>query len=155
MRTGRAHSSRDWGLPGGHRSLGRTGGTEQGASSHPERIRDVPGRKAKSESFPSSRDSQQAMGSRGHKCRDVVSVCRFQMWGDAGQGHWLGCCPRRTGRSRPCPRGAAGGLRTGLGVRAEATQARRLAQIGLPKTSAGPTCEPRRSATVRQTGLTG
>ena len=46
-------------------------------------------------------------------------------------------------------------MRTELGVRAEATQARRLGQIGLPKTSTGPTCEPGRSATVRHTGLTG
>lgn len=40
-----------------------------------------------------------------------------------------------------------------MGVRAEATQARRLGQIGLPKTSTGPTCEP--GLTGRGAGLGG
>ena len=53
------------------------------------------------------------------------------------------------------PKGSSRRAEDRVGVRAEPTQAGLLGQIGLPKTSVRPNCEPGRTATVRQTGLTG
>lgn len=53
------------------------------------------------------------------------------------------------------PKGRSRRAEDQVGVRAEPTQAGLLGQIGLPKTSVRPTCEPGRTAIVRQTRLTG